>query len=207
MALVMFDYDGVIVDSEEIFLQNFAAACAAHGYKATAQELIDCFDDNFYVSMSKKGIEEAIINAILKDFKQLQEPCLEGLQLFAGIPEMLEQLAQVHDLYIITSNLSSATKAILAKHNIHCVKDVIGADIEKSKVKKIQHVMHVNPLRPAFYVGDTKGDMLEGRQAGTSPIAAAWGWHSEERLRQGNPDYVAHSPQELVKILTELPTD
>lgn len=202
MALVMFDYDGVIVDSLNNFIENFSAACRAHGYMASAQELIDFFDDNFYVSMLKKGIEETTINTILKNYKKIQEPSLIDLQLFPGISEMLEKLAQSHQLFIITSNLSSATEAVLEKYNIHCVKGVIGAEKEKSKVKKIQHVRMLYPNSPAFYVGDTKGDMLEGREAGASPIAVTWGWHSEERLRQGKPEHVAHSPQELVRILT-----
>lgn len=39
--------------------------------------------------------------------------------------------------------------------------------------------------------------MVEGREAGAHPIAVTWGWHTEERLIKGNPDYIAHSPQEL----------
>lgn len=203
MGLVMFDYDGVIVDSLEVFSKNFTSACHNHGFiqVATAQDVIDLFEENVYSSMIKLGVKESTIDAILEEYKIRQEPYLLNIPLFEGIPEALEQISKKHLVFIITSNLSSATRTVLLKNGILCIEDVIGADQEKSKVKKIERVRALYPDLPAFYIGDTQGDMLEGREAGAQPIAVTWGWHSEERLLKGDPDYVAHTPEELAKIL------
>ena len=55
---------------------------------------------------------------------------------------------------------------------------------------------------PAFYVGDTKGDMIEGRQAGAVTLAVTWGWHSAEKLTEGTPDNMVLTPVELEKLLS-----
>ena len=55
---------------------------------------------------------------------------------------------------------------------------------------------------PAFYVGDTKGDMIEGKQAGAVTVAVTWGWHSTEKLTEGSPDYMVHTPTELKNLLS-----
>ena len=205
LGLVMFDYDGVIVDSLSVFSINFTSACHDHGVlqDATAQDFINLFEDNVYESMLKIGVSSAKIDEILEDYKMRQEPYLLSMSLFKNIPEALEQIARQHHIYIITSNLSSATRAVLLQNNIHCVEGVIGADLEKSKVKKIERVRALYPNEPAFYIGDTKGDMLEGRRAGAHTVAVTWGWHDEERLLQGKPDYIAQSPQELGEILRQ----
>lgn len=168
---------------------------------ATTQDVIDLFEGNVYASMLERGVEEPTIDAILEDYKVRQEPFLLNIPLFAGMPEALEQISHNHSIFIITSNLSSATRAVLNKHRLRCIEDVIGAEQEKSKVKKIERIRALYPGMPAFYIGDTKGDMLEGRETGAHPIAVTWGWHTEERLIKGDPDYVAHSPQELAEIL------
>jgi phosphoglycolate phosphatase len=52
-----------------------------------------------------------------------------------------------------------------------------------------------------WYVGDTVGDVVEGRQAGARTVAVTWGWHDENLLRGARPDHVASSPHELVELI------
>jgi len=52
-------------------------------------------------------------------------------------------------------------------------------------------------------VGDTVGDVLEGRQAGIRTMAVTWGWHSEERLAQAEPDLIVRTPQEVLAHLQQ----
>jgi phosphoglycolate phosphatase len=58
------------------------------------------------------------------------------------------------------------------------------------------------PERPAWYVGDTVGDILEAREAGVRTVGAAWGWHGPERLGRVRPDRLAHEPQDLLDLFT-----
>lgn len=114
------------------------------------------------------GLAEPTIDAILEDYKVRQEPFLLNIPLFAGIPEALEQISKKHAIFIITSNLSSATRAVFNKHRLLCIEDVIGAEQEKSKVKKIERIRALYPDMPAFILGIRREIWLKAvRQAPT----------------------------------------
>jgi len=199
--LIMFDYDGVIVDSLAVFVENFGAACRAHGLDlGSPRDLVGLFDSNVYESMAARGLSAGTIDKILQDYEVRQNACLEDLALFAGMAVVLNRIARHHKVVIITSNLSVPTARILARAGIRGIEAVIGADQEKSKIKKIVRTKSRYPDLPAFYVGDTKGDMLEGRQAGARTVAVAWGWHDVAKLQEGVPDYLVYTPVELAAL-------
>ena len=203
MALVMFDYDGVIVDSLEVFISRFSQACLEYGFTGIHEpkDVIGLFEGNVYETMMLRGIEESTIDKILKRYEGLQGEKLANLELFVGIGEALQRISEKHYIYVITSNLSSATIKILNQNGITSFIDVIGAEKEKSKIKKIHNTMSLHPGIPAYYIGDTKGDMIEGKLAGTQTIGVTWGWHSPEKLKEGSPDYLFNTPEELANFL------
>mgnify|MGYP003348520008 CR=1 FL=1 len=116
---------------------------------------------------------------------------------FTGMPELLGELAAAFPVYVITSNQTRAIEEFLERHAVTGIRDVLGADKEPSKVKKIRKVARGHKGCTPWYIGDTKGDMLEGNEAGAITVAAAWGWHDEARLRTGKPRHVVKSPAEL----------
>jgi len=78
------------------------------------------------------------------------------------------------------------------------IKGVLGSDIEPSKVKKIRMARKQFPSHASYYIGDTKGDMLEARRAGAIPVAAGWGRHDHQRLQSAQPLHILQAKEELV---------
>ena len=206
MALVMFDYDGVIVDSLEVFMSRFSQACRENGFKQikVSKDVLDLFEGNVYETMMRRGLEESTIDNILKRYEVLQDGQLADLELFEGIGVALNLISEKHHVYVITSNLSSATIRVLNENGIGCFQDVIGAEKEKSKIKKIMNTMSLHPGSTAYYVGDTKGDMIEGKRAGALTIGVTWGWHTPAKLKEGSPDHLFNTPGELADFLTKV---
>lgn len=203
MALVMFDYDGVIVDSLEQFTSDFIAACRENGFNelSSQEDALDLFTGNVYESMTERGLGVNRIEKILRAYKTKAMEHLDGLKLFDGMAEALNKISQKNKLYVITSNVSAVPVGVLQKYGINCIEDVLGADREKSKVRKIQQTMRQYPHLLAYYVGDTKGDIIEGQEAGAQTIGVAWGWHGAEKLKECSPDYIVYAPTELTDLL------
>ena len=53
----------------------------------------------------------------------------------------------------------------------------------------------------AAFVGDTVGDVVEGKRAGVRTVAAAWGYQPEEFLLSARPDALARSLGELPRAV------
>jgi phosphoglycolate phosphatase-like HAD superfamily hydrolase len=51
-------------------------------------------------------------------------------------------------------------------------------------------------------IGDAVSDILMARKTGARTIAVSWGFQSEKRLKQADPDALARKPEDLPEILT-----
>lgn len=200
----MFDYDGVIADSFDTFFDSFIEACREHGYGSQMpgrEAFLRLFDTNLFEGMDRAGIARMAVGPILKTMTEKVEERNLICRLFPGMPEALERLAREHRLYVITSNVGATVSRFLREAGVSCVEEVIGNEKEKSKVRKIRAVMERWPEARPYYIGDTAGDMIEGREAGARTVGAAWGWHGAERLTQTEPDCLAWTPGELTDVL------
>ncbi len=202
MNLIMFDFDGVIIDSLDQFTKDFISACNKHGLSAvrSQKDMLDLFDNNVYESILSLGMDEVTIDNILSSYKKNSQKNIFNSKLFDGVKEMLESLSLNNKVFIITSNVSSLTSDFLSLSGVDCIEDIIGADIEKSKIKKIKHVMNLYPNLFPYYVGDTKGDMIEGEIAGAKTIGVTWGWHTLAQLENGGADFIANSPGDILEL-------
>jgi phosphoglycolate phosphatase len=204
MSLVMFDYDGVIADSLDAHVKSFLAAFRDNGCTKvnTAQDVLDLYEDNVYRSMAALDLSEEEIDLILKSYNVKQALLLDQIQLFPQIRELFSDLVSAgHRVIIITSNTAEAVSGVLSKREIFGVEKVMGSETAKSKIKKIHMAMDWHPDLKAYYVGDTKGDIYEGRQAGAATVGVAWGWHGPDKLSESRPDYLIYAPGELIQLI------
>jgi phosphoglycolate phosphatase len=203
---IIFDFDGVIVDSYEIFKDAFMAACFENGYHqiSTKEEFLNLFDGNLYESLEHTGIPAEAIQQILKKFKEDTYLNHNNIKLFNGVREMLTKLAENNKIFVVSSNLTSIAEDMLRFHKIFYFEEVLGSDKGTSKVKKIEAIKAKLPGYDFLYIGDTKGDMIEGKLGGAKTVAVTWGWHSRERLLSGKPDFVIDEPGELVDLVKDL---
>ncbi len=202
-GLSMFDYDGVIVDSLELFISDFTAACRENLFFGlnSREDIMALFEGNVYEKMKERGLDQETIDRILTAYGVRAAEHVDDARIFDGMAEALIKISEKNDIYIITSNISGIPARVLSRNGIRCIKDIVGADREKSKIKKIQSLMMKYPDLPAYYVGDTGGDMIEGKKAGAVTIGVAWGWHGASGLMKSSPDFLAFSPGELVLLL------
>ena len=54
-----------------------------------------------------------------------------------------------------------------------------------------------------LFIGDSIYDVMTGKNAGMVSLAAAWGYQSEEMLIEKEPDFVAHTPLDIIDYLKD----
>jgi phosphoglycolate phosphatase len=201
--LVMLDYDGVIVDSLAVFCRIVPPILAAHGFPhlATREDIIAFDDGNWFESLASanvpmsaaKAIEDALAAEVTSGGSQLAP--------FEGMPEVMARLAERHSVVIVTSSHSAVVEDFLWRHGMSGVRGILGSDKDTSKVRKINEARRqYGEGLDAWYIGDTVGDIIEGKAAGVGTIGAAWGWHSVEKLQSVSPDHIAYAPNELLAL-------
>jgi phosphoglycolate phosphatase len=197
--IVLFDYDGVLVDSLDYFLDAFLDSCHEHGCDKvrSREDFLGLFDTNFYDGMANIGLNGKLRTDVFHGMA-VRLATKSGLySFFPGIPDALRALAQFADIYVVSSNDSHVVEGFLKAHGLDMCRDVLGGDKDTSKVRKIQSIGRLFPDAPLIYVGDTTGDMHEAREGGAVAVGVGWGWHGPDRLRKANPDHLLHSPNEL----------
>ena len=202
--IIIFDHDGVIANSLESVISIYNDLSQKYGLKKirNQEEFTDFFNDNFFKGLDQAGIRPEVSSALLKDMTEHLAENPEEIPVFSGIKEVLSDLSKDYKLMIITSNISQVINRFLQSHGIKEIEKVVGADKEKSKVKKIQKVKQDHPESRIYYVGDTVGDIYEGKKAEVTTVAASWGFHSKDKLADSLPDHLIESPKELLGIFS-----
>ncbi len=201
--LLMLDYDGVIVDSLDVYCRVVPPILAQNGFPhlATRDHIVAFDDGNWFESLAAADVPMSVARTIEE---AVAEVVAEGTELrpFDGIPEVIERLGEQHVIVVVTSSNSAVVKDFLVQHGIGGIRAILGSDAHTSKVHKIHEASarYGRGLEP-WFVGDTVGDIAEGKTAGVRTIGAAWGWHSLEKLRLAAPDGIACAPGDLVKLL------
>ena len=205
--LFVFDFDGVLADSIQEFEAAAGHVCRALGYRFMAdgrEAFLRLFDDNFYKGLLDAGVPAERLDVMLERMRRQLSETVGRVKSFAGIKETLLELRRSGcRVCIVTSNLADVARDILAREGIDGITDISGAEQGLGKVERIKKLRERYRHTVAYYVGDTAGDMLEGRLAGAIPVAVTWGWHDRERLLARNPDHVVERPSDLLRLVAE----
>jgi len=202
--LVMFDHDGVIVDSFEVFSIAFIDACRLAGIDAvtTPEQVLALFEDNLYASLHAAGAGDAQIEKALNRTGEALVRASHWLRPFPLMPQVLAELGESRAVVIVTSSPGAVVEGWLRRHGVHGVAEVAGAETGRSKVEKIRRLTaRFAGQETYWFVGDTTGDMREARDAGVTPLGVAWGWHDPDLLEQAGAERIAAAPAELLAIV------
>jgi phosphoglycolate phosphatase len=200
----MFDHDGVIVDSFEVFSGALMEGAAAAGFDALAapDDVLDLFEGNVYEALRAAGADDAQIRSAVGWALTTLHKAAPWLRPFPLMPEVLNELAEARHVVIVSSNSAEVIEGFLRRHAIVGVAEIAGAEAGQSKVTKIEELRGRFPQQEAcWFVGDTAGDMREARAAGVLPLGVAWGWHDPERLRAAGAERIAADPADLLAIV------
>ncbi len=203
MKIFLFDFDGVIIDTLPIAVEVYNQQMQAHGiqYQFTPQSFAELFLNNFHKGLSAAIPDETIREKILKEKNAEYERRKDDFRIFDGIKDTLDQLAKGGKMIIISSNGTQFINALLNSRGINYFDEVLGGDIEKSKVKKINWQKEKYPDADIYYIGDTTGDVKESIETQVKAVAVSWGFHSRKELEKETPDYIFDTPSELLQLL------
>lgn len=206
MALVIFDYDGVLADTLDDLIQFGQEACNQLGVNHTVTK--DDLSNLEIMSFATYGraceVPEHLIDEFVKISLRLFAEKETPPAIFDGMSEVIKHLSSKHKIAIVTINSSQNVRAFLIKHGLESlVHAVYGVDTAGTKAQKISLARErfVENGEVVFMIGDSLSDVRAAKEAGVISIAVTWGHQSLETMLRGKPDFVVNSPHELTEVI------
>lgn len=208
MALIIFDFDGVLADTLNDLIRFGQEVCDALGVKhVVKKEDLSNLESMSFASFGRacevpEYLVDEFVQRCLKRFSEKKPPPA----IFNGLSAIVRNFALNHTLAIITTNSSQNVNAFLAEHDLgDCILAVYGVDIPGSKAQKIsiaRNEFSADTKRESvFMIGDSLSDIRAAKEASVASVAVTWGHQSLEHLLRGAPDYVVRFPHDLVEVI------
>jgi phosphoglycolate phosphatase len=209
MKLIIFDFDGTLVDSRKLIWEAHRIIFVEFGLVCPSQERsLALIGMSLELVLAQLAGADAPIDRMVDAYKRVL-PVLREDTAFAEVPfdgaaDLLSSLAQRSDvrLGIATGHASHAIEPALDRfgwRNFLC--NVQTADRAPSKPHPGMLLQALNETGThtddAIMIGDTAFDMQMAVSAGIESIGVAWGYHRAERLREAGATYVVESVDEL----------
>ncbi|GAA3992040.1 hypothetical protein GCM10022384_44740 [Streptomyces marokkonensis] len=210
-SIVVFDLDGVIVDSTEVMRKAFSIAYAEVVGEGPApfeeynRHLGRYFPDIMRIMDLPLEMEEPFVRESYR--------MAHLVPMFDGVPELLRTLRERgFRLAVATGKSGPRARSLLRQLGVLDLFDhVIGSDeIDRPKPAP-DIVLHALDLlgaeaHSAMMIGDAVTDLASARGAGVTAVAALWGESDAAALLAAEPDAVLREPADLLALCPAVAT-
>jgi phosphoglycolate phosphatase len=212
---IIFDMDGVIVNSSRIYVDAIREALEKRGYDigtAFVAERIIAHIGSWVDAVLPENANERgkALNEIIEEVKESTAKASEGVVYQEGMEKVLETLSRDSVLFLVTNSGSKLTEKILGKRHLkRFFKEIVTSDGFGSKENAMEHIIENNGLRKneVTYVGDTEKDILCARKVGCRAVIlytpSSWNYGKYESLKKAGPDAIVDNLEDLLKVLQE----
>lgn len=209
-ALIVFDWDGTLMDSTAAITRSIQAAC-----KDLELPVPSDVDASYVIGL---GLSDALRHAAPaldpRDYDRLAQAYRRhyfahdrDLTLFPGALDMLLALkAAGYRLAVATGKSRQGLNRALEHAELRNLFDATRTADEttpKPHPAMLQEIMEELGGEPerTLMVGDTTHDLLMARNAGTAGVAVAYGAHDAQALAEMQPVFLADSVFDLQRFL------
>ena len=210
--LMIFDFDGTLVESAPGILATANAMAAHYGMKKftlkQVQAAVGTGLDNFIEDMFPDVIKKVSTDKLIKQYRRLYDiNYKKGLKMFKGVKETLKELkSKGIKLAIVSNKLSQYVKGINEELGIDGYFDIILGS--ESVPKRKPHPYLLNLLMKKYkadksetlMIGDSQFDMESGKRAGCFTFFLTYGYADMKAVNRHSPDFRSGRFTDIAKL-------
>lgn len=206
---VIFDMDGVIVDSEPLHKRAFDETIRDLGYEDLGglrfEDYVGRSDSELWVDFVARHKPRQTLSELLAlKRRRVLEAIRQTQPVFAGLPELVEKLAARFPLAVASGSEHPVINAVLALRGLRRFFNVIvsGADVPRGKPApdiflRAAELLRVPP-RDCWVIEDSKPGVAAARAAGMKVIAIP-NTHPPDELREAT--HVVRTYADIERLL------
>ncbi|MBQ7501170.1 HAD family hydrolase [bacterium] len=207
MRAVIFDWDGVLADSGELYFLAYAKICEIYkkrlpiDSKEGFRRWYNPAWENNYLEMG--FTKEEISKALMATFQYVD---YDQAAIYPHTAEVLEYLhAQNIPMAILSTTPEETIRRRLRQEGLEQYFTVIsGYGGDSSKDKRLAQLMEKLHCSGGIMIGDTHLDIQAGKANKLKTIGTGYGWITPERLQVSNPDALVNSPDQLLGSIKQI---
>ena len=207
--VVLFDFDGTVLDSGEIILASMRHATKTVLGREIEDEVLMAAVGGSGLNEQMRLLDESRVDELVRVYRAHNEPLHSGLTCCVGMEDALERLKdEGRKLGIVTAKRRATVALAIEPGPIeHLFDVVVGSDDTETHKPDPAPLLHALELLDAdaddaVYVGDSPFDIRAAKAAGMHAVAVTWGGiHPRQRLEAEGPDAVVDSAEELIAAL------
>ena len=211
-AAVLFDLDGVLVDSRDAIARSMNHALVAARLAAWPEERLHPLigpplHDAFAEVLREQDADPELAEVCVRHYRErYARTCVDETRAMPGIAETLPALAAHLPLAVATSKPVEFAGPILARLGLDGpFRAVVGPALDARSEPKAKTVARalaaLGVSAPAAIVGDRRHDVVAGQRCGLVTVGVLWGIGSADELRDAGADHLVREPSELTSLL------
>ncbi|MDO8495044.1 MAG: HAD family hydrolase [bacterium] len=203
LSLIIFDFDGVLVDSFDLFFKLNKEALARVGLKLTKIIYRDFFNGNVHASFRSFTKDDQQY----KNFQKYRQAGLDEAyanpRLFPFAISLVKKLSKHYPLAIASSTPRELIMQVLKKHRLEKYFFFVSGSQGHSKEEALRAIIKKAGAQPqqTVMITDTVGDILVAQKVDLKTIAVTWGFHSKNTLSKSKPNKIIQNFKSLEKNL------
>ncbi|MNU56804.1 Pyrophosphatase PpaX [compost metagenome] len=202
---LIFDFDGTLVQSKSLAIHLFNQLSAKYGGRSIRDEEIPALS-NMSIPERLKVLKVPAYNlpALLIDGKRAYQREVVNLEPVSGIREVLIDLKERgYSLSILSSNTAENIHKFIAHQHLEFFDYIHSATNLFGKHKAIASMIKKLGLSPdeILYIGDELRDIEACKKINAKVAAVTWGFDSPGLLAESSPDFICHTPEELLRLI------
>jgi len=207
MQALLFDLDGTLVDSSKGIANSFQHTFDVLKVPEPDAKTIRSFMGPPLISSFEATLPEDLVDQAVTIYRQYyHEKGQYESTLFSHITEALTALKNEGlQLYVTTSKYEPVALQMCQDLEIATYfHGIYGSSPDRvHKADVIQYALSSNgiPRDQALIIGDTKFDLIGGQTVGIKTMAVTWGFGDLDDLLLYSPDYICHTPLEILSTL------
>lgn len=176
---IIFDFDGVIVNTEDKKFNNLQNIMNKYGYDLPSRVFEECVGQktSYFVKRYFPNIDEITLNKIIDERRACFLNNIDKIKLISNVKPLIKYLHQNYQLAIATGSSIKVVKPILKFNSLDNYFDIVIAneDVTTSKPDPACYLFALKQLditsKEAIIIEDAEAGIIAGKKAGCRVFA------------------------------------